>query len=265
MDIEIGVETREHGWFDPECRVTRDEDKNTANISGLGSKTGVFYRVLDFDEQIAPTAFDKTLREHPDVRGMFNHDPNYLLGRTKSKTMRVWVDDTGLRYDIEADTRQSHAQDVALMIERGDVDGSSIQFFVPRNKDSWDWEAQPRPKRTITEVQLIETGPVVLPASRHTSAKVQRQMTAAGIDLDFIEALCIKVRGGYQPAEQDAALVRKSIEILSRLVSLEPGEPLPAPAHSSSTPQPLSDEKARYLRSRAAHERRRLKILDFVA
>jgi hypothetical protein len=131
----------------------------------------------------------------------------------------------------------------------------------------WDWEAQPRPKRTISEVVLVETGPVVMPASRLTTAKVERSINEAGLNLDAIEGLVIKVRGGYQPEEQDAAFVRKSIEILSKLVSLEPGEPIPAPAHSSSTPIPisLSDEEAREMRSRAEHERRRLRLLDLTA
>lgn len=267
MDIEIGLETRNYTWFDPEIRAVADEEAKTISIEGLGSRTGSFYRVMDFDEQISPTAFDKTLRENPDIRGMFNHDPNYLLGRTKSKTMRVWVDDRGMRYRIDADARQTQAQDVAFKIERGDVDGSSMQFFVPRNKDVWDWEAQPRPQRTITELQLVETGPVSMPASRTTTAKVQRAMESTGIDFESIEGLVIKVRGGYQPEEVDAALVRKSIEILSKLVSLEPGEPVAAPAHSSSTPIPiaLSDEEVRYMRSRAEQERRRLKILDICA
>lgn len=264
MDIEIGIETRRHDWFPTEIRAERDDEAKTIKISGLGSVTGKSYRVLDFDEQIAPTAFDKTLRENPDIRGMFNHNPDLLLGRTKSGSMRVWVDERGLRYSIEGNAERQVVRDVALLIEGGDVDGSSIQFYVPRNKDSWDWEAQPRPKRTISEVVLVETGPVVMPASRMTTAKVERSLNDAGLNLDAIEGLVIKVRGGYQPEEQDAALVRKSIEILSKLVSLEPGEPL-APAHSSSTPMALSDEEARFMRSRAEQERRRLKILDICA
>lgn len=262
--METYLETRNFTNFDPEVRATADEEAKTITIEGLGARTATPYKVFDFDEQITPTAFDKTLRENPDIRGMFNHDPNYLLGRTKSKTMRVWVDDRGMRYSIQADARQTQAQDVAFKIERGDVDGSSMQFVVPRNKDIWDFEAKPRPTRTITELQLVETGPVSMPASRTTTAKVQRAMEATGLDLEALECLSIKVRGGFKPEEQDSVLVRKSIEILSRLVSLEPGETLPAPAHSSSTPQPLSDEMARYLRSRAVHERRRLSILDFV-
>src|ERR1700728_2523684 len=51
-------------------------------------------------ERIMPGAFDRALRED-DVRGLFNHDPNLLLGRTASGTMRLRVDDVGLWYSID--------------------------------------------------------------------------------------------------------------------------------------------------------------------
>ena len=37
-----------------------------------------------FLETISPRAFDKALSNPDDVRALFNHDPNVLLGRTSS-------------------------------------------------------------------------------------------------------------------------------------------------------------------------------------
>src|SRR5215475_2335681 len=53
----------------------------------------------DLVERIAPGAFDRAVRED-DVRGLMNHDPNLLLGRTAAGTLKLSADATGLRYEI---------------------------------------------------------------------------------------------------------------------------------------------------------------------
>ena len=40
-----------------------------------------------FVEIIRPGAFDEVLRNKPDVRCLFNHDPNQVLGRTAAGTL----------------------------------------------------------------------------------------------------------------------------------------------------------------------------------
>ena len=52
-------------------------------------------------ERIMPTAFDRALRDRDDVQALFNHDPNKLLGRTLSGTMRLSKNAIGLRYSID--------------------------------------------------------------------------------------------------------------------------------------------------------------------
>ena len=67
----------------------------------------------------SPNAFDRALAESDDVRGLFNHDPDNLLGRTSSGTMRLSVDKKGLLYETDpGDTNVG--RDVVQHIKRGD-------------------------------------------------------------------------------------------------------------------------------------------------
>jgi uncharacterized protein len=52
-----------------------------------------------FREQIAPGAFTDAIGRD-DVRGLFNHDASWLLGRWSAGTLRLSQDARGLRYEI---------------------------------------------------------------------------------------------------------------------------------------------------------------------
>ena len=87
-------------------RATKREDGKPI-IAGYGA---VFYDGTpeteyklwdDMVERIMPGAFDRAISEKHDVRGLFNHDPNHVLGRTKSGTMKLSVDSKGLADEIE--------------------------------------------------------------------------------------------------------------------------------------------------------------------
>lgn len=119
-------------------------------------------------ERILPGAFDRAVKED-DCRALFNHDPNLVLGRTKSKTLRLDPDSKGLRYEIDPpDTTAGN--DVRTSLARGDIDGSSFSFLVTdqewRTEDGVDI-------REIRGVQLFDVGPVTFPAYEGTTAGVR--------------------------------------------------------------------------------------------
>lgn len=158
----------------------RDAD-GKATLRGYASvfnvETVIGSAPFGFREQVAPEAFDDALK-NDDVRALFNHNPDILLGRTESGTLRLSVDSKGLRYDVDLpDTAQ--ARDVRTLIQRGDVSGSSFGFTV--EADEWDEREVKKgklPLRTIRKVVLYDVSPVTYPAYPQTSVSARSQAQA---------------------------------------------------------------------------------------
>lgn len=170
-----------------ERRAVRDviefrEKDGAASISGYAAvfnkETVIGGGMWGFREQIDPKAFDGAVKTD-DVRALFNHDPNYLLGRTESGTLRLSVDSKGLKYDVDLpDTSQ--ARDVRTLIQRGDVSGSSFGFTV--DEDEWDErdvKSGKLPLRTILKASLFDVSPVTYPAYPQTSVSARSKAEAA--------------------------------------------------------------------------------------
>ena len=106
-------------------------------------------------ERIDPGAFDKTLREKPDLHLLLNHD-GAPLARTKSGTLSLSVDNHGLKVEARLDKRDPEAQSLAVKMQRGDLDEMSFAFRVKAQE--WraadGFEDDDQSYRTITEVSL---------------------------------------------------------------------------------------------------------------
>lgn len=173
-----------------EARATADGKKMLVGYGSVFNQSttigGFFY---SWDEEVAPGTWDKSISEG-DIRSMFNHDTNWLLGRTSNETLRLSSDKTGLRYETDINADVAHAVSVHAMVERGEVDGSSVWFRVIREEwtEPTEDNGLERPRRRITEAELIETGPVVFPAFTQTTVTarglslVDRTLRSAGID-----------------------------------------------------------------------------------
>ena len=177
MAIEI-----ERRAFPIEFRLEGDDKPK---IRGYAA---VFNKMSDelggFREKIAPGAFKKTLKE-ADVRALFNHDPNQVLGRVSSGTLSLREDDKGLWMEIEPpDT--ANARDVMTLIERGDVDQASFAFRVV--KDTWQNEDGKMPTRTLDEVQLYDVSPVTYPAYPQTSVDIRSLLVTNTTDSETIRS-----------------------------------------------------------------------------
>jgi uncharacterized protein len=151
-------------------------------------------------ERIAPGAFASALDGTDDVRALFNHDPNILLGRTKSGTLKLSEDDRGLRYDILMDPDDPDTPRVHSKIKRGDVDGSSFGFAVHDDEDM-DWDSSPTKKGqlplvTIRKVELFDVSPVTFPAYPQTSvsARSRGQELAAEISAFVVRQRTLEAR-----------------------------------------------------------------------
>lgn len=123
-----------------------------------------------FVERIAKGAFSEALKSS-DVRALFNHDPNIILGRNRAGTLKLFEDDIGLRYEITPPDTQT-AKDIIESIRRGDINQSSFAFSM-RGSGIQEWEERPDGTtiRTIKRVaELFDVSPVTYPAYTDTES-----------------------------------------------------------------------------------------------
>lgn len=145
--------------------------KGGMHISGHAA---VFNSLSDdlggFREKIAPGAFTETIKGG-DVRALWNHDPNFVLARTKNGTLKLHEDERGLAMDAELPDTQ-YARDLIKLIDRGDVNQQSFGFRVLPEGQTWRMEDSVL-VRTITNVELFDVSPVTYPAYPQTDVSMR--------------------------------------------------------------------------------------------
>jgi HK97 family phage prohead protease len=168
-----GYETR---TFTADCELRAGSDGSVI-LRGLASVFETLSENLGgFREIISAGAFDET--DVSDVRGLFNHDANFVLGRTVSKTLRLSTEARGLQYEIDMPTTQTIADLVIEPIRRGDVSQSSFAFIVGRGNDEWDENEDGVLIRTIRKVQrLFDVSPVTYPAYTEATVGIRSMET----------------------------------------------------------------------------------------
>lgn len=129
-------------------------------IEGYAFVVGAVADLGGFTEEITAGAASEVLND--DVRGLFNHEPNIVLGRNKAGTMTLAEDNKGLRYSIKYNPNDPDHVSVSEKIKRGDVSQSSFAFRVKDDK----WETRNgKEHRTILKLKrLIDVSPVTYPA-----------------------------------------------------------------------------------------------------
>lgn len=125
-----------------------------------------------FREQVAPGAFADAI-EQDDVRALFNHDPNFILGRNRAKTLRMKEDATGLAVEIDAPDTPTIRDLVLAPMQRGDITQMSFGFTVRPNGQNWAKDDEGRTIRTLTKLRLFDVSPVVFPAYPATDVAVR--------------------------------------------------------------------------------------------
>lgn len=158
----LGVETRENGQ--------RRLIGHAAVFNALSEDLG------GFREMIAPGAFADAIGKD-DVRALFNHDPNFVLGRTRSQTLRLSEDERGLAIAIDLPDTQTIRDLVVAPIERGDVSQMSFAFAVRPNGQDWAKDDEGRVVRTLKRVRLFDVSPVTYPAYPQTDVAVRELRT----------------------------------------------------------------------------------------
>ena len=194
-----------------------------------------------FVERIAPGAFDAVIAKNPDVFGRYNHER--LLARTSSGTMKLELDERGLRYTIYPKKADA---DVVESIERGDVRGSSFAFRTSGAGEKWFKDASGRMIREIRSFDFLgDAGPVDNPAYPATEAFVSRRALEM--------ARCEEIKEPVDEQREDSPVVEDSA----------PPAPQEAAADDSAVEAPVEERAAVSLKptaGMAAAARRGLKL-----
>lgn len=124
--------------------------------------------IFPFKEKVRKGAFAESIGRD-DIRALFNHDPNYVLGRNRAGTLELVEDNVGLRVRITPpDT--SWARDITTSIRRGDISQMSIGFVV--EDDEWS-SKDGIDTRELKKVRLFDVSPVTFPAYTATDVGVR--------------------------------------------------------------------------------------------
>ena len=121
-----------------------------------------------FRERVVKGAFEETI-QNDDIRALFNHDPNYVLGRNKAGTLTLEEDDKGLHVRIKPPDTQ-WAKDLIVSIKRGDITQMSFGFTVIL--DRWNYEDN-TDVRELLKVKLYDVSPVTFPAYTQTECGIR--------------------------------------------------------------------------------------------
>lgn len=110
-----------------------------------------------FREKIEKGAFADSLSG--DVRALWNHNTDFVIGRTRAETLTLEEDDHGLKVEIRP---PASAAGFAASIKRGDVTQMSFGFEILDSR--WDKDDDEQWVRTLIRVKLYEVSPCTFPA-----------------------------------------------------------------------------------------------------
>lgn len=133
-----------------------------------------------FREQIAPGAFKESIGKD-DVRALFNHDANLVLGRNKSGTLRMTEDEKGLAIEIDPPDTQT-ARDLITLIKRGDISQMSFGFEVIDESWARSENKNDPDLRTLQKVKLWDVSPVTFPFYKETDVDVAKRSHDAWLE-----------------------------------------------------------------------------------
>lgn len=126
-----------------------------------------------FREIISPNAVTEELVNNSDIIFNYNHDNNYMLGRSRNGegTLSLRIDDKGLYFECEL-PNSPMGDNIRESIKRGDLSQCSFAFALdPDDESSETWEHRDDGiYRTINKIAgLYDVSAVVSPAYEETS------------------------------------------------------------------------------------------------
>ena len=121
-------------------------------------------------ESVDPHAFDETL--DADIRCLIDHDTRLVLGRTKSGTLTLRIDEKGLYGEVKINEADQDAMNLYERVKRGDVDQCSFGFDIV--KEEYE-ERENDVHWTIKKVILYEVSVCTFPAYEETEVSARKK------------------------------------------------------------------------------------------
>jgi HK97 family phage prohead protease len=228
MKTRPKTRTREERIFDVELEIRAATDDQPRMIVGHPIVYNRWSEDLGgFREQVLQGAVTKTIVES-DIRELFNHDPNFILGRNKAQTLRL-IDEPGkLRMELTPPDTQTINDLVIAPMERKDLTQMSFGFRTV--KDDWREPADATKRdglweRDLLEVKLYDVSPVTFPAYTQTDVHVRSmlgELDGTGVDFAALTAMLTRAERGIPPTDADIDLVIGSIAALRSYIPAEP-------------------------------------------
>jgi HK97 family phage prohead protease len=184
-------------------------------------------------ETIDRRAFDKTLRENPDVQLLLNHE-GLPLARTTSGTLQLSADSRGLKVRALLDSTDPDVQRILPKMRRGDLNEMSFAFRVKDQR--WDDTYN---NRLITEVSLQRGDVSVVSYGMNPDTKVVVSRQAIGALAELSDDQLVELR------KLDRAELRKAVDVLRRAA----GDEFSIPAAGVSRPKRSGNPTANMIAS----------------
>lgn len=158
---------------------TRETDGSGPEIEGYFAVFDEVYQVWPgVTESIQQGAFDESISQ--DVRALYNHNTDVILGRVSAGTLELRQDSHGLWGKVKINPDDTEAMNVYNRIARGDITGCSFGFEIESERN--DIKEDGSVHYTIERVNpLYEVSPCVFPAYEAT------HISSRGHDLEVIK------------------------------------------------------------------------------
>jgi uncharacterized protein len=173
-----------------------------------------------FTETIKPGAFRASLKARNDIKLLWNHNSDIVLGSTRAGTMTLVEDDRGLRVSALLPNNTA-GRDARESISRGDVTGFSFGFSMPaRGGDEWSADGT---ERVLKSVRLHEVSVgVAFPAYPETNGTatvrgLDKVAKRAEVDADALADALLKIENGEDISSDDRNLLQAVIDELAPL------------------------------------------------
>lgn len=171
--------------FKSALSVREESDKKEKVIEG-------YFVVFDTETELWPGAFEEVARGAlddtlgNDIRALINHDTGLVLGRTKSGSLEIRLDEKGLWCRILINENDADAMNLYARVQRGDVDQCSFGFNIL--EEEADFRDDGSVKWTIKKIDLHEVSVVTFPAYEATGVQARKR------DFENIKERTLEVR-----------------------------------------------------------------------